>query len=517
MELQLNKETVYINEVLYDGQTEQGVEFDYVLPDYYPDIFKVLKCTLTPRVASHSVSGSQLFLEGAAYIRVMYLAADSKKVYCVDQRYTFSKTIDLGKNADGAVVTVTPKTDYVNCRAVSGRRIDVRGAVSIKVKVTAEKSADIITGANGDGIETQNDTVSYGGEKLNAQEIIIIRDDIDLGTSKDGSAYLIGAEANVTASEHKVIADKVIVKAEVTVKAIYAINKDNENDLALHTMEAVIPVNKIIDLKGVTEKHTVFVNLSVLDIDLAPKPVSDGENRVFTCDLSLDCKVSAAVDTEVSLVTDLYSTMFDTDFLTWNVKAQSLPKLVTEQLILKSSLEGTEDNIAEITDAKIETSNLVFRARGDGELTATGQAVFTAIGKYADGTPAMLERTEPFEAVIPVLGIGEEYSVEGGVQVSHVTYNITGENRVDVRATLVLRAAVYNIVNLTTVKDITVNTEKPKTKDTNYALKLYYAEDGESIWDIAKRYNTGAAAIISENDLSGGIVTDPTMLLIPIN
>ncbi|MCL2109312.1 MAG: hypothetical protein FWH20_08215, partial [Oscillospiraceae bacterium] len=71
MELKLNKEPVFLGEVVYDGQTEQGVEFDYVLPDYFPDIFKVLKCTLTPSIISYSISGSQLFCDGVVYIKVL--------------------------------------------------------------------------------------------------------------------------------------------------------------------------------------------------------------------------------------------------------------------------------------------------------------------------------------------------------------------------------------------------------------------------------------------------------------
>ena len=71
MELQLNKEPVFLNEVIYDGQTEQGVEFDYVLPDYYPDIFKILRCSLTPGISSYSVSGTQLFIDGAVLIKIL--------------------------------------------------------------------------------------------------------------------------------------------------------------------------------------------------------------------------------------------------------------------------------------------------------------------------------------------------------------------------------------------------------------------------------------------------------------
>ena len=58
--------------------------------------------------------------------------------------------------------------------------------------------------------------------------------------------------------------------------------------------------------------------------------------------------------------------------------------------------------------------------------------------------------------------------------------------------------------------------EVPKQKDQDYALRLYFAEAGESIWEISKRYNTSAAAILAENDLESDTRTAAGMILIPI-
>ena len=48
------------------------------------------------------------------------------------------------------------------------------------------------------------------------------------------------------------------------------------------------------------------------------------------------------------------------------------------------------------------------------------------------------------------------------------------------------------------------------------SLIIYYAERDEDIWDIAKRYNTSLAAVMSENSLEGGRLCEKRMLLIPV-
>ena len=91
MDLILNKEQVFVNEIVYDGQAEQGVEFDYVLPDYYPDIFRILKCSLCPRITSYNVAGDKLNFDGVVYIG-LYLCESSNKIHC-RPRMTFQSRL----------------------------------------------------------------------------------------------------------------------------------------------------------------------------------------------------------------------------------------------------------------------------------------------------------------------------------------------------------------------------------------------------------------------------------------
>lgn len=520
MELKLSKEPVFLSEVVYDGQTEQGVEFDYVLPDYYPDIFKVLKCTLTPSIISYSVSGSQLFCDGAVYIKVLYLAAGSNRVHCIEQRYTYSKTLDLVKNAENAAVSITPKTDYCNCRAISGRRIDVRGAVSCKIKVSCARKTEMITGAEGMGIETKKTALSYCGEKLVVSRQFVSREDIETGASATGSVSIIHHDANISVTDCKVIANKVIIKGEAQIKALYIISASDDSDgnNVTEVMEAVIPVSQILDLEGVTDNHLCFVNLSVMDCDLEVKPGEAGETRIFACDLTVDCTVTAHLESNVSPVSDIYSTEYESAFTVAAIKTETMPYIISRQLSFKSSLDSAEGALAEVFDARCDLSNVVIRARSSGtpELVITGQINMQAIGALENNLPVFIEKSEPFELTFEVPDISSEYSFEPNLQVTQVTFSINGDKKVEIRVDLSLNGCLYLMNSVNVIRDITVNKEKPKEKNNDYALKLYYAEGGEDIWGIAKRYNTSADAIIAENDLEGDRMENSGMLLIPI-
>ena len=52
-------------------------------------------------------------------------------------------------------------------------------------------------------------------------------------------------------------------------------------------------------------------------------------------------------------------------------------------------------------------------------------------------------------------------------------------------------------------------------QDAQSGLVLSFSKQGESLWDIAKRYRTREALILSENGLTEHVLQDDRLLLIP--
>ncbi len=212
---------VHIDETIFDGQAEQGVELDYVLPDYYPDIFKILSCTLTPGISSRSITNDgKLAIDGIVYIKVLYLAENSNDVHCVDQRYTYSYliVIYLKSNAQ-PIVSITMKSDYCNCRATSPRRIDVRGAVSCRIKATVCNEYPLPTIP--DTLQVRRQETVCCGEMLFAEKQMIVREEIETGAP--GIAFIMDCNAVPKINDLRVIADKAVLKGTDTFNALCGI------------------------------------------------------------------------------------------------------------------------------------------------------------------------------------------------------------------------------------------------------------------------------------------------------
>ena len=145
MDFQEISKAVAVPEILFDDFDEQPVDCDFVLPDYCPDIAAVLKCTMRPVIQSKQMSGDRLTAEGQAMIRVMYLDEGRKCVRCCEFSQPFTSSFAVRGAGVGAEIRLTAKTDYINCRATSPRRLDLHGAFTVKLKIIAEGQCNVIT------------------------------------------------------------------------------------------------------------------------------------------------------------------------------------------------------------------------------------------------------------------------------------------------------------------------------------------------------------------------------------
>ena len=105
MECKAAGESVFAKEVLFEGNCEQAVDTELTLPDYCPDIGKLLKCRLVPMIMSRHVNFDSLVVEGTARISVIYLDDRDKKLRCCDRDYPFKANVPYdGNNENGRLL-----------------------------------------------------------------------------------------------------------------------------------------------------------------------------------------------------------------------------------------------------------------------------------------------------------------------------------------------------------------------------------------------------------------------------
>lgn len=515
MDFKVNREEISAAEVIFDDAQEQSVELDYVLPDYYPEIFRILKCVTVPSVLSCSINGDRLTYELCVTVRVLYCSEESSAVHAVTQKLNYTKNVDLGKTPVNPRVTVTPKTDYINCRAVNQRRLDVRGAVSIKIKVWDLDTKEIVCDAFGGNIQLKKISVTYPANKLYTTKRVNVSEEFDLGLSKPPIGNILRSDAVVASSDKKVIANKLIAKGEVYINMLYSCLKDGAD--SVEAMQFTLPFSQIIDLDGIDERYSCTVQAEVVSCDIEPRADGDGNSKVAECNLGILITCSAYRTANADLAVDEYSTAYKTDSLKSDVRIELPPQPVNSTAVVKGTLDYGEGGIDCIYDVWCSVSGVTARPDTENkQLVISGNADYTVMAKNADGEPVVLEKEEPFTASIPAENLTEMSVADIRLVPVSCSYNLASDSGVEAKAELRITGEIGSSMTVSGITDISVNEDEPVNKNSNYAIKLYFTDENEDLWEIAKKYGTSVSAIMEENEIEDDMISGKGMILIPI-
>ncbi len=75
---------------------------------------------------------------------------------------------------------------------------------------------------------------------------------------------------------------------------------------------------------------------------------------------------------------------------------------------------------------------------------------------------------------------------------------------------------ILGVMPVSFITAIKVDETREKTRENQSAMTIYYADAGENIWSIAKRYNTSISAVMEENGLEDEILPEKRIVLIPM-
>lgn len=506
-DLKVNREPISTNEIIFDGFQEQSIELDYILPDYYGDIFKVLKAQVVPRIVSRTVSNDRVIYEMQAEISIWYFSENSSEIQTIHQKLSFSKTAEFSCSGENVRVKLVPRLDYVNCRAVNQRRLDLRGAVSIRIKAFCEQKQEVICDVFGMGMQRKKQTMTCVSKRLYAEKQLEISEEVEMNTAQPPVKNIIRSDAEVICGEKKVIANKLVSKGDINFSVLYATESGNPEITRFS-----LPYSQIIDMDGINEDFECEIENSVATLE-----ITSNNSGKLRCDVSVNICCTAVRTSMIEIVTDVYSTRYPSSFAVSGIRVDQMPVKITEQCRVSPNVPYTDGAIECVSDAWATVSNINCVCDAESKkVIVSGMLKCCVVGRNTENTPILLEKEEAFEHTISVPSITAESVIEPSVSITDCSYTLSSSDSVSVRAELKISANLFTASVTDAITEITVDETAKSPENNDYALKLYFGRENEDIWEIAKRYGTSVTAIMEENELMEDKLTQNGMILIPM-
>lgn len=506
MDFRVSPTAVPVCETLADTFSEQPVDGDFVLPDYCPDIAAVLKCTLTATVQSRQLSTDRLLADGTAQVQVLYLDEERRCVRFCEFSQPFSASFPLPAVPSGTLVHLSAKTDYVNCRAVSPRRLDVHGAFTLKLRVMAAGEQNAVSAVSGDGVYMRRRPIHSTVPAAMAEKPFTVSEVLEPGEGKRPAEQMLRTSVVPVVTDCKVLANKAILKGELFVRALYVTDAAAG---AIDAAEGRIPFSQILDMEGLSEEWVCDADVALLSADVHMDTSQGGETGLLAVNVKLLATLCGWRETAAEVVGDAYSVHCPLMCETATLVTADFDGVRRDDRNVRQSFELPSETVQEVLDVWCEPSGVGMSGDGDG-VSLDGRLLWCMLVRDRDGTLSYYERAETFS--LPYEDGGRDETPD--MRITHTSFQM-GSGKLELRADMTVTRRCLQTATSTVLSTATADETAAYPPD-KAALKICYANRGESLWEIARRCRTSVEAVMEENHLTGDTLAADTMLLIPL-
>ncbi len=506
MEISLKHEDYKYLKILSDNTIEESVEAELSLPEYMPEILRIIKSTAQTKVNSCNVVGDRVTVDGVCELRMIYTAEDGC-IYSFSQTRPFVRHCENSEFNNAVDVSTNISVSFVNCRATSTKRAEIKAGLIIKFNVFAEVKEDIVSLPDCKSVEQKCRNIKAMSLGCKRNRSFSMSDTVMLNTP---AAFILSTKASAVCSEIRKINNKIMLKGEAVVDICYV--NSNDKTIAEH-IKHTLPINQILEFEGMEEHYNGDVVLQIASTDVIMKGESAGIATGFDVSLVLDAHVTMWEEKELSIIEDAYA-------VDKALELQQAPytffcplevikdnhSFTGEMTVSGDSVYSVIDSCGELTDVQVKVEKNEFIIYGGVNVSAIvkdSSGNFSSVNKIFDYS---YKKSGDFE--------GKNIFCKPDVVITSVECKPKNTNSIVFSVEMNISGCVFERLIEDVVTHI-AESDLPLKRSSN-AITIYFPEKSEeSLWTIARRYNTTVKAIASENDLTGDTTENLKMLFIP--
>ena len=484
--------------------TEQLIETDLNLADYYGDIVKILGVNTCTNIHSATLTADKAVIEGSVTLRMIYVDSESK-TETADCTVPFSRSIDVRNAADNDNLIVECISEQANCRAVNPRRAEIRGSVTLHVCVTSVDGCEFISDTPEGFCHTRKST--HEGHMLTASAVK--RFTVSAESTPDEKyrgAKLCRIFTMPIVNEVKTIKNKMMIKGSVAATFIYLTPEGK-----FETERISEPVNQIAETEGIDENSLCCVTLRTISTDGRITPGTPQSPPKAEITMTVSAQIDAFEKDKITCIDEAYSSAHELLCKNETIKCITGIRHVTENHDVRADFDFSSCQISHVDDVAVRKINCTC-LKEDDNIVLKGNVNYGIIITSADKDKIYFERTTDFEHRINTDKNDCDCEFTPAISINAVGFSKKGDSSVTVITELRTEGFIYSQKPVSGL----ISAEKGAeiNRDSNHCIiTAYFASEGEKLWDIAKSHYADIDNIRKMNDITGDAVDSDRMLI----
>jgi len=494
--MELIKDVIKVDNRVDFGKFQTFIESEVVVPDKKSDVYEVVKTEGYISLKKIEITEGKVLCRGSFNYNVIYMTDDKNTVSNIDGRIDINEVIEKDVAVQDMDNMLFAEVEHIDCTIMNERKIRIGALMNLKGSLFEKQRLDIVKDIS------QVEAIQKHRKEINYQDIVgveksesVVRDTITVNTQEVQS--IISLNPSVKVKDSRVTDNKVIVGGVLEVNPL-ACTYDGE---IIELDRVGIDFTQFIEVPGVCEGMKEEVLLCIGDLNYLFKQNPESDTGVLEIDSTVASKVKVVDEVTREVLQDAYSPNKIIKFDYKPIEVNKSLYCEQENFVLRETIRSSNDDI-QIKDIVSVCSSISIENTfvEDNKSIIQGIVKLDMLYTPVEGLKSVYTICEeiPFEHDIEIEGLSEDCKVFNKVCIDKMDVDLNREE-IDV----VIKVKRYTEAMCKKCESFITKGEDLGAYDLSKApsIVVYICKEGDTLWNVAKKYNTTECEIAELNDL----------------
>lgn len=519
--MELVKKNIHMDRVKGQAATQITLEDDVNISDTRPDASKLIFDRGSVTLEEIKVTEDHVTVKGKLQFLVMYLTEGEKPVPAyMEGSLPFEEQIYAEGIKSGDNVNVKWELEDITVGLINSRKLSVQALISLKLRsemmYDEETSIDLY---HEEPVEYRKKPLRIAQMAVKKRDIFRIKEEMELPQNFPNIFQIIWQSTELGNVEFKPLEGKISVQGELNAFFLYEAEASagEGEETAIRSYEAVLPFSGTVDCSGCDEGMAADIDYVLGHREVDIRPDFDGEQRVFAMELVMDMDISLYEEERLDILSGVYGVVKEVEAVSKPAQFKGLlartggKTKVTDRIKLSSSDVPMMQPVHHEAQVQVESREIVE----NGILLKGTLNIQILYMSSDDKLPyGSVKAAIPFSYVVDVPDINDSCTYKVWTAVEQVTAAMLDSQELDIKAVVACKAIVFENRNEEIVTDIIVSELDLNKLNELPGIVIYIAKEGDSLWDVGKRYYVPISQIKETNEMTSEEIKPGDKLLI---
>jgi hypothetical protein len=498
--MEVIRNNIHMNVVKKNFVTTFYVSHEGTVNEAGPAIGNVI-CRKERAVAEQvTVRNNQITIDGKLNYEILYNGENEEHVCCIEGESGFREVMKV-PDVESGEAKARMEIISSSLQLIDGRNYIYKISVMAYITVEQLEDLEMVKVVPEENLKVLSKEVEVLEVKANSSEMFRISEQLEVPAGKPGIEKIVWKDIRLNTISVKPLDRQLEVSGELFVFLLYLPEEENGTE---QWMESTLGFHGVVEMSESEEGMISFVEAKLCDANLTPVPNGTDEMKQLNLTALLKLDVKLYQEQNYENVVDLYAPNKN---VIPEFKEQKLHRLLVKNQArtkeaVKIDVDEDQGKILQLCNgnARLQIENVI---PGDHSIKIMGKIVAEILYISADdNNPISGKKKEvPFEHIIDAENIAptDRYYIDWRTE--QISSNLLNGKQVEVKAVVAMEVLVFREEKEQILKEVREEAIDMEELASIPLIRGYVVQQGDTLWQLAKRNRTTTEEIMEMNDL----------------